>query len=120
VIDLRLATRSSLTRKRDLLIILGFAIAVLVVWTTTSIIENTQSTTLSPLVQTQVVPLNPSIDEETLKKIEDRRFFTEEELLNFAIVKATPSGTTAVAPTPATTPRTTPPPASPSAITPSE
>lgn len=119
MIDLRMATRSTLNRKRDLLIILGFAVAVIVVWTITSIIENTQTTTLSPLVQSQVRPLNPSIDEITLKKIGNRRFFTEQELQNFAVIKATPSGENVPSPTPVATPRPTSAEATPSA-TPSE
>lgn len=115
MIDLRLATRSTINRKRDMLVILGFAIVVIVVWTITSIIQNTQTTTLSPLVQSQVLPLNPSVDEDTLKKIESRRFFTEEELRNFSVIKATPSGENAPSPTPIATPRPTPAEATPSA-----
>lgn len=110
MIDIRIATRNSLARRRDFLVTLGFGVAGMVIWIITSIIQNVTTTTLSPLVQKQAIPLNPSIDEETLDAVSKRRFFEQAELQNFPIVKSS-EGTETQPTSPTPTPRTLPKPA---------
>ena len=112
MINAQLPNRQTLLFKRDLLIILGVGIAAIVVWIITSVIENLNTTSLAPIVQQQVEPLNPAIDEEVLDEVDKRRFFSDSELLNFPIMKATESAsstnnTTAPISTPTPTPSPT-------------
>src|SRR5688572_25180324 len=60
----------------ELVLVLLFTFFVIVVWVTSDIILVRPNTPDDPKIQTMLEPLNPTFDQEAMKKISDRTFTT--------------------------------------------
>jgi len=102
-----------LLHSRELPFILFLGVVILLAWIYLSVREVTLQATIPPEVQQQTKQMNPVIDVESIQKVRDRRFFEEEELTNFPLIKVEPSPepgqeTRIVQPRPTATPETQP------------
>lgn len=78
---------TDLTQKRQLLVVLIFFFVVIILWTFSSLIASQQKTTISKDLVELSQPLNPILNENVIKRLEDKRHFSDQELQAFKIYK---------------------------------
>ena len=78
---------ANLKQKKQLLIILVFLFVVVITWTTVSLFTSQKKISISKDFRDLAKPLTPVLKEETLSKLEAKRFYTEDELREFPIFK---------------------------------
>lgn len=76
---------SALKQKQQLLGVLAFSFITILFWTAGSLISSQRGTTISPELLKLAEPLTPTIDEETLSRIERKRDYSAAELRGFTI-----------------------------------
>lgn len=77
----------SLLRRKAALVLIVFTLMCIIVWIGLSLYFSSKKTSLSPNVQKQLQPLSPILDIETLKRLNIRRIYTQEELASFEVVR---------------------------------
>lgn len=78
---------NQLRQKQSLLYIMVFSLATVMVWVAISLVTSQKKTGISPELQKLALPLTPTLNQETLQKVERRTLFTESELARFPIYK---------------------------------
>lgn len=74
-------------QNRQVLLILIFLFVIVIFWTIIGLISSRQQLGISPELVEYAKPLIPTVDEETLQRIEGKREFSEDELKSFPIYK---------------------------------
>lgn len=78
---------ANLKQKKQLMIILLFLFVVVITWTMVSLLSSQKKISISKDLRELAKPLTPTLTETTLEKLEAKRFYSEEELLEFPIFK---------------------------------
>lgn len=78
---------SYLKNKQQLLYLMLFSLATVIIWVTISLITSQKKPGISPELQKLAIPLNPTLNQETLRKIEQKQYFSEDDLREFPIYK---------------------------------
>jgi len=78
---------SSLQHSQALLRILVFSFFTVIVWIGFTLFQSQQQTGISPDLQLMAVPLNPNIDTQVIDRIQQKHFYTDQELSNFPIFR---------------------------------
>ncbi|HEX7018152.1 MAG TPA: hypothetical protein VF209_04565 [Patescibacteria group bacterium] len=81
------ATIANLRQKQSLLYLLLFSLATVMIWVVISLITSQQRPGISPELQQLAQPLTPTLNQDTLQKIESKQFYSESELSQFPIYK---------------------------------
>lgn len=64
-----------------------FSLATVVIWVVISLITSQRKLGISPELQKLAQPLTPTLNQETLRQVEQKRFYSEGELSRFPIYK---------------------------------
>lgn len=78
---------NNLQHRQQLLYILLFSFATVIVWIGVSLLSSQQRTGIPPEVQLLATPLNPTINLQVLNDIRNKRAYTDQELTSFPIYK---------------------------------
>lgn len=76
-----------LKNKQHLLYLMLFSLATVIIWVTISLITSQKRPGISPELQKLATPLNPTLNQETLRKVEQKEYFSEGDLRDFPIYK---------------------------------
>lgn len=105
----------TLLRRKMALVLIVFTLTCIIVWIGLSLYFSFKKTSLPLNVQKQLQPLSPVLDAETLKSLNSRRVYTQEELSAFEVVRevtedqnGNKAGSTQVLITPTPTPTSSP------------
>lgn len=77
----------SLQRRQHLLYILLFSFVTVIIWIGVSLIGSQRRTGIDPTLLQLATPLNPTINNEIISQIEQKRAYSDEELSNFPIYR---------------------------------
>ena len=77
----------TLLRRKMALVLIVFTLTCIIVWIGLSLYFSFKKTSLPLNVQKQLQPLSPVLDVETLKSLNSRRVYTQEELAAFEVVR---------------------------------
>jgi hypothetical protein len=77
----------SLQRRQQMLYIGMFSLVTVMVWVAVNLFQSQKTTQISPELKKKALPLTPSINQQVIQQIEEKRGFSEEELANFPIYK---------------------------------
>ena len=77
----------TLLRRKMALVLIVFTLTCIIVWIGLSLYFSFKKTSLPLNVQKQLQPLSPVLDVETLKRLNNRRVYTQEELAAFEVVR---------------------------------
>lgn len=77
----------SLQRRQQMLYIGMFSLVTVMVWVAVNLFQSQKSTQISAELKKKALPLTPSLNQQVIQQIEDKRGFTTEELANFPIYK---------------------------------
>lgn len=75
----------ALQNNQKLLTILLFSLITVIIWVTISIITSQRTETIEPELQELATPLNPNFPDEVILQIDQRREYSDEDLLSFPI-----------------------------------
>ncbi len=78
---------SSLQHSQTLLRIFVFSFFTVIVWIGFTLFQSQQQTGISPELQQMAVPLNPNIDTQVINRIQQKHFYTDDELSNFPVFR---------------------------------
>lgn len=78
---------NALKNKQQLLYLMLFSLATVIIWVTISLITSQKRPGISPELQKLAAPLTPTLNQDTLRKIEQKRFYSDADLANFPIYK---------------------------------
>lgn len=78
---------NNLQHRQQLLYILLFSFATVIVWIGVSLLSSQQDTGIPPEIQLLATPLNPTINLDVLTDIRNKRAYTDDELRSFPIYK---------------------------------
>lgn len=77
----------NLRNQRQFMVMLIFLFVIVVFWTGLSLIGSRQKVAISSELRNLAKPLNPTINEAVLEKIEVKKYYSDQELTNFNIYK---------------------------------
>jgi hypothetical protein len=77
----------SLQRRQQMMYIGMFSLVTVMVWVAVNLFQSQKTTQISPELKKKAQPLTPSINQQIIQQIEEKRGFSEEELANFPIYK---------------------------------
>ncbi|HSW89863.1 MAG TPA: hypothetical protein VLH19_03235 [Patescibacteria group bacterium] len=97
-------TFRSLVFQRNVLTVLLFSLFVIFMWIISSIYFSYKAPTLSTQEQQDIIPLNPKIDTKAIDNLEQRKWWTPQELEQFSPT----SDNSGASPTPSALPLPTP------------
>lgn len=78
---------NNLQRRQQLLYILLFSFATVIVWIGVSLLTSQRRTGIPPEIQTLASPLNPAINTDVLVEMQGKRSYSDEELQSFPIYR---------------------------------
>jgi hypothetical protein len=76
---------SSLQHKQTLLKIMIFTLVTVIIWVGLTLFRTQRETGITPKQQLLAEPLNPNINMSVLERLEQKRYYTPEELADFPI-----------------------------------
>lgn len=77
----------NLRQRQQLLSLFIFTLVAIVVWIVVSVATSQRSSAISAELRAMAQPLTPSINRVVLEEVEAERYFTEQELGDFAVVR---------------------------------